>query len=185
MKVEKVLILASRMLNLPEEVQFCLAGVGENSFAQKEADALLHSFNVVENELAMDYLPLYAEDEIVTASGSVFYTVLTRKPVRILGVKDGNGNSLFYQVFPEYVKAQVGKVRIRYTYMPNEKTLYDQSDYHLQASERLLALGVAVEYCLSRGMFEDANVWDKKYKQALKSAYKGYPSVVLRTRRWA
>ncbi len=185
MTVEEVLILASKELNLPDTVRACIQGTNNGTAEREEVQSLLHAFNMVENELAMDYLPLYTEEEIATDTGAVFYTSLTRKPVRILGVKDETDGSVRYEVFPEYVKTEKGKVRIRYTYMPDAKALDGESDYQIQASARLLAYGVATEYCLSRGLFDDASVWEKKYKQALKSAYKAYPSVVLRTRRWA
>ena len=185
MKVKDVLLLVRELLNLPIDVQRCINGETVEEWAEKETNTLVKGFNVVEKELAVDYLPLYAEDTIRTNTGSIFYTSLTRKPVRILGIKDGDGTSLKYRIFPEYIKTECGEICVRYTYIPEEKLLLDSSDYKLQASENLLAYGIAVEYCLARGRFEEASIWEKKYKQALKSAYKSNPSVVLRTRRWA
>lgn len=185
MKVKDVLLLARAELNLPLEVQGCIMGETGEAWVQQEVDALLQCFNAVEKEIAVDYLPLYNEDTLSTPTGTVFYTTLSRKPVRILGIQDGKGNSLEYTIFPEYIKTQCGEICVRYTYMPEEKMLYADSDFHLQASEKLLAYGVALEYCLMRGKFEEAELWDKKYKTALKMAYKARPSVVLRTRRWA
>ena len=185
MKVKDVLTLARELLGLPEEVQEGIEGGQTSSWVQQEVTMLLQCFNAVEKELAVDYLPLYNEDTIQTSTGSIFYSSLVHRPVRILGVRDADGTSLKYTIFPEYLKTQSGEVCVRYTYMPEDKHLLSISDYHLQASEYLIAYGMAVEYCLMRGRFEEANVWEKKYKQALKSAYKAYPSVVLRTRRWA
>lgn len=185
MTVQEILILATKELNLPDEVRLFILGTNSSNAGKEEADNLLACFNAVETELAVDYLPLYAEDELEAETGAIFYTKLTRRPIRILGVKDEKGRSIPYQIFPEYIKTRAGKIRVRYTYAPREKTLDDISDYRIQASKVLLAYGVVTEYCLSQGMFEDASVWEKKYKQALKSAYKALPSVVLRTRRWA
>lgn len=39
-------------------------------------------------------------------------------------------------------------------------------------SPRLFAYGIAAEYCLACGLFEEAAVWDKKYKDALTAAYR-------------
>ena len=106
MKVKDVLCLARELLNLPIEVQRCLGGETGEDWVQQEVDTLLQCFNVVEKDLAVDYLPLYNEDTVQTATGSIFYTSLTRKPVRILGVKDGNGSTLKYTLFPEYIKTE-------------------------------------------------------------------------------
>jgi hypothetical protein len=185
MEVKTVLLRVRELLNLPQEVQDGITSGGGSVWVQDEVNTLMQCFNAVENELAVDYLPLYHEDTVQTETGAVFYTEFSRKPVRILGVKDEKGNALKYTIFPEYLKAQAGKIVVRYTYAPEAKNVYSESDYRLQASERLLAFGVATEYCLMRGRFEEASIWEKKYKQALKTAYKAYPSVVLRTRRWA
>ena len=73
----------------------------------------------------------------------------------------------------------------RYTYLPKTKTFDDKSDFTLNASVRLLSYGVAAEYALANGMFEEAAVWDKKYKDAIKAAYCSKPPRRIRSRRWA
>lgn len=185
MKVKDVLIKVRELLNLPQDVHYNITGEAYGNAGQEEVNTLVRCFNAVENELAVDYLPLYQEDVVQTDTGAVFYTSFSRRAVRILEVKDENGNALQYTIFPQYIKTQKGKVVIRYSYAPEEKFLYSDSEYQLEIAERVLEYGIATEYCLMRGMFEEANVWEKKYKHALKTAYKAYPSVVLRSRRWA
>ena len=89
-----------------------------------------------------------------------------------------------FSVFPEYLKTDVGKVKIRYTYTPEEKVIKDDSDYVLYVSQRLFVYGILAEYCLGEGMFEEAAVWDKKYKDAIRAACKAVPCTRIKSRKW-
>ncbi len=166
------------------EVVSVKAGETDVADGKKLAEALLRCFNIVESELAVDYLPLFAEEEMETETGVVYYSELARSAVRVVKVTDAWGNETPFKLFPEYLKTQAGKVKIRYTYAPQEKTLDGSSDFLLYASVRLFAYGIAAEYSLSCGYFEDAAVWDKKYKDAIAAAYRKKPCKRIQSRRW-
>ncbi len=151
---------------------------------KEDVENLLRCFNLVENELALDYLPLYAEEVVETETGCVYYSELSRSAVRVVKVEDTWGNDTAFRLFPEYLKTQGGKIKIRYAYSPEKKTIDGESDYRTHASERLFAYGMAAEYSLSLGLFEEAAVWDKKYKDAVAAAYRNSPCKIIQSRRW-
>lgn len=184
MTVKEVILTAATELGIKEEVQGFFDG---NVFGvnKRKTELLLDCFNLVENEIALDYLPLYAEDELYSETGVVEYAAMEHSVVRVLRVMDEWGNSVPFTVFPEYVRAQPGKLKVAYTYAPTKKTLGEESDFRVQVSARLLAYGVAAEYALATGLYEESAVWDKKYKDAITAAYKARPSRKLRSRRWA
>lgn len=180
--VKEVLLAAAAEVGVYDSV---LAYLENGSVSGKEeTEALLRCFNLVENELALDYLPLYAEEELETGTGCVYYRELSRSAVRVVKVEDAWGNEASFRLFPEYLKTQGGKIKIRYAYSPVKKTVNDESDYHMYASVRLFAYGIAAEYSLSLGLFEEAAVWDKKYKDAVTAAYKVNPCRIIQSRRW-
>ena len=149
-----------------------------------ESELLLRCYNLVENEVALDYIPLICEDTFETDTGVVYYTQLSQKIVRVIGVKDGAGNDISFTIFPEYVKGQAGKMTVRYAYMPVEKTIDSEVEFKTRVSERLLVYGVITEYKLAGGYFEEASVWDAKYKDAVAAAYRAKPSKRISARRW-
>lgn len=183
MTVKEILLAAAGELGILGEVEGFLSGTSTDG--ETEANALLRCFNLVENEVALDYLPLLAEEEMESDAGVIYYSALSREAVRVLGVRDEWGNEVPFTLFPEYLKTQPQKVCVRYSYLPKAKTFEDKSDFTLNASVRLLSYGVAAEYALANGMFEEAAVWDKKYKDAIKAAYCSKPSRRIRSRRWA
>ncbi len=182
MKVQEVVMTAAMELGIADDVRSYLdAG---NEVGKKQAELLLECFNLVENELALDYLPLCAEDTVDSASGKISYLMMRYAPVRVIKVTDEWGNSTAFSIFPDYLSTQPGRVKISYTYTPEKKTMTDKSDFEMQVSVRLMAYGVAAEYALATGLFEEAAIWDKKYKEAIKATYTTQPCRRIESRRW-
>ncbi len=173
---------AATELGITAEVEAYLQD--NSSEGSVAVENLVRCFNLVENELATDYLPLFAEDTVETETGAVYYKDLERSPVRIMRVTDGTGEDIPFTLFPEFLKAQAGKLLIRYAYAPKEKTLDENSDYQLLVSLRLFAYGMAAEYALASGRYEDAAVWSKKYRNAVYAAYRKKPIRKIQSRRW-
>lgn len=185
MTVQEVILTAATELGFKDDIAKFFAGEDASEATKKKAELLLDCFNLVENEVALDYLPLYAEDDVYTETGAVLYETLSRSVVRVLRVADEWGNPAQFTLFPDRLQAQPGKLKIAYTYTPEKKEIFDESDFRAQVSTRLLAYGVATEYTLATGLYEESAVWDKKYKDAIAAAYHARPSVRMRSRRWA
>lgn len=179
MKVKDVVLSAAESLGLGEGVSAFFEG--EATCLQREAELLLACFNRVERSLALEYLPLYAEDELLTVDDEVEYSALTYDPVRILGVENGAGVSVSYKTYPRYLKAASGKLKITYTYTPNVKTIEDDSDFTLPS---VLEHGLLAEYCLSEGRLSEAAAWEEKYKTEIEGVFRGNKYKRLRSRRW-
>ncbi len=182
-KVKEVIKGAARCLGIEKGVEAYLAG-GENEQGGEDTQRLLFCFHRVEEELALDYLPLLVEEEIVTANGVVSYDALSRSVTRILCVEDEWGNPIKHRIYPTYCKAAAGRLKITYAYLPVKKEIEEESDYGGEVGERLLSYGVAAEFALSIGDPSTAEVWDKKYREAVRVAYKATPCKRIRARRW-
>lgn len=130
-------------------------------------DDMVHCFNVVENEIAIEYCPLILTETFQTKDGNVNYSDFKQKVLRIIQIHDDDGNNVAYTLSPSYVKADQNKFNVQYAYCPGEKRLIDSSD--LGEDMRLpLKYGVCCEYCLTQGDFEEAKVWYEKQLRKLK-----------------
>lgn len=182
MKVKEAVALAAEFVGVGDALQeHFKAETEEGKVLEKK---LLQCFHVVENEVATDFLPLVREDEIKSTTGVVLFSTLTKNAVRILKVTDEGGEAVKCEIYPQYFKALPGKLNVRYAYAPEQKNLTGEAEVHSSVSVRLLAYGVASAYCLNEGLYEEAAVWEKKYKQAVLAAYKASPAKVMRSRRW-
>ncbi len=182
MTVKEVLYQAALLVGATDAATFL---DGSSTAGENEANVLLRCLNFVENEVALDYLPLCSEETFESETGVIPFEKLALAATRIVSVKDESGNSVAFKSFPDYIKTQPGKVTVAYTYTPKEKALGDEMEYSRLASKRLFAYGVAAEYCLACGLYEEAAVWDKKYKEAIGAAYEAHPPRRLASRRWA
>lgn len=182
MKVKDVVLSAANVLGIKKGVAAYFNG--ESTELEREAELLLNCFNNVESSLAFDYLPLYAEDTVRTATGILEFSELTYSPVRVVSVADDLGNAASFEIFPKYLRLEPGRYRLTYTYAPNLKTIDGESDYGTLSCNSLLVYGVLSEYCLAEGRYPDADAWDKKYKRAIESTYQMGRGTVLSSRRW-
>ncbi len=183
MTVKEVVMLAAEELRIASEVAEYFDGI--STVGEEKAKLLLTCFNVVENELALDYLPLTAEEKLNSATGQIHFSQLKNSPVRILQVKNANGVTLDFTLFPKYLKTQKGIVYVSYTYTPATKTIDDESDFAINISSRLIAYGIAAEYTMAMGEFGESSLWDKKYKDAIEAAYQMKSGGKIASRRWA
>ncbi len=181
--VKDAVLTAARLLGIDEGVERALDGEADE-IGGKDLAILLNGFSSVENELALDYLPLLAEDEMVTATGRIAYAEFSRAVARILCVEDEEGQAVRYTLFPDYIQARAGKVKVTYAYAPQKKTIDGVSDYGAGVSLRLFAYGIAAEYSLAVGELTAASVWDLKYKDGIRAAERLRPGKRLRSRRW-
>ncbi len=182
MKVKDIVYSAARSLGLYEGVAaYFEEGVGA---LKREAELLLECFNRVEGSLALEYLPLYAEDTVLTVSDRMEYSALSYSPVRILCVENGAGERVKYKRYATHLKAPAGMLKVTYSYTPDQKELGDDCEFSLDTSGSMLAHGVLAEYCTAEGRLQDAAAWEKKFKAGLAAAFKGQSSKRIGSRRW-
>ena len=182
MTVREIVFTAARELGIYDEVMKYVDGVSQDG--KNNAEMLLDCFNIVENELALDYFPLYTEEKLSNPTGQLQYSRFTKTPVRITKVCDAEGQEIAYELFASYLKTQTGLIGVAYAYTPNKKDFTDSSDFILQVSDRLIIYGVLSQYCLAMGFCEQAAIWDTKYKESIETTYRMGKGGRMASRRW-
>ncbi len=182
MTVKEIVLLAAKIIGIGEGVEAYFDG--ESNEMKRQAERLVASFHLAECSLALDYVPLHAEDEVYAMSGRVEFSMLTNAPVRILGVADTYGNPLAYTLYSTYVKTEAGLVKVHYTYTPKEKDIDEESDFQFGSTDSILAYGTLAEYCLGEGMTVEAAEWDRKWKDLIATMYHTAQCKRLSSRRW-
>lgn len=184
MKVKNIMADAALLCGRRDLADYL--GKGETADAEaslKERETLLRCYNLAENELALDYLPLEKRDAFVS-DGLVRYAAFSRPPVEILRVYGERGERLQFSAAEEGVRVRAGRVEIVYSYRPRVKGVSDETELCGKADGRLLALGTACEFALMNGMFEAASLLDGRYRDAIACACRERGGR-LKMRRWA
>ena len=182
MTVKEILIEAADLIGVGGAVRAYIEGSAQTG--EKEAGVLLKCFNLVESELASEYFPLKCEEALETATGAVYFKEFKRAILRVMKVEDSFGNSLPYKLFPEYLKTDAGRIFVTYCYTPQEKDLDGESDFDALVTKRTFAYGIAAEYCMACGLYEESAAWERKYKNSIEAAYRNQPAKTLASRRW-
>lgn len=183
MKVKEVLALAAA--NLGRE-DLASAVSAADAAAEGELKTLLGCYNSVENEVALDYYPLVRTDRMEIAEGKIYYTMFSRSPVCIYGVRTSAGRALPYEKLSDRIETEKrrGPYLVIYSYAPAVKALGADVEADPRVSPRLLALGAASEFCLVTGKFREAELWESRYRDALRAVGRTRKKLAMRSRRW-
>lgn len=168
MKVKNVMRKAAELLGNEDDLLDYINGVGTQG--EKPAELLLNCYNLIENELALDYMPLIKEDSFSVAGGRIVYSSFSSSVVRIIEVRNGQGEKIPFRLFASYMEVDADTAVVKYAYTPTEKTTDGECECAIGVSERLIAFGMASEYSAALGLYEEASVWDKKYKEGIEAA---------------
>ena len=182
MKVLDIVLEAGEMLGIREGLESFYNGDSDNY--ESQGRQMLTCFHLAESALALDYIPLYAEDDLLTSTGRLEFSSFSHSPVRIVEVKDGTGVAIPYTIYPKYLKAEAGRLKVSYAYTPTLKTINEDSDFSMLTSPHVLVYGTLREYCLANGMMQEAAIWDKKWKDSVEYLCHTKKCKRLGSRKW-
>lgn len=157
----------------------------EKTTLSEEAEKLLNCYNLVVSELCEEYLPLIHTETLTSTSGRFYFTEFSKTPLEIKQVFNAVGEEITFKKTPLYIETECNTVTVSYVFYPEEATINDESVYSgTKISQRILALGVAREYLLVSGFFEEAVSFDKRFTESLAQVLLKNSGVVIRARSW-
>ena len=134
------------------------------------------------------YCPIRREERVEITENKIYYTEFSQAPVNIRKVVCG-GYLARFAAYPAYILMsddRQGSALVVYDCIPCTKNAFDeQSEFSEESgvSARLLAYGVAAQYCLVNGENGRAALWDKKFRDALRAKNIFRRTVRVRSRR--
>ncbi|MDR3292884.1 MAG: hypothetical protein LBT20_02130 [Clostridiales bacterium] len=153
-----------------------------------ETAALIGCADTVYGEIVSDYFPLLFEEEILfDGDGRGETENFTKRLLYIVSLKSGE-KTVKYTVFPDAIHAENVRntvLTVRYAYIPDKiEELTAETELNTGVSERCFALGIASEYCLLNGMFNESVLYDKRFKDSLQAASRKRGEIKIKRRNW-
>lgn len=145
-------------------------------------ERLLKCFNLVRNEIVSEYMPIRKIVKVCTDDGRVDFALLGAKVVDIVSVRDNCGKNLIFKTFDNYLQTRKGEVEIEINIFPDELGYDDE--FNSTLPERVYAYGVVREYCFIQTLYEDAEIWDQRFKNSIESFLRKKGNTFLPRRRW-
>lgn len=148
-------------------------------------ELLLFYLKNVLNEVATEFIPVYSEQKCNAVNGEIELTSLEKVPIKITSVKNKDENLRFFESpFKLLLKPRFdGEVTVTYSFLPLVSSPEDELPYG-EALVRALSFGLCAEYCLVSGLDADAQLWDVRYKDAVKEAAFARGNHMIKPRAW-
>lgn len=168
----KDIVKTTAVLMGNEEVADYLDG-GEYSEAdgarlQKEVDILIKCSNLTINEIATEYIPVVTVEGVNNFSGYIYFNSLSMDVLRVIAVYDSQGNKLSFKPVQYGIKTSSSASKIEYSYIPPEYDLSSTVDFEEKnVPKRVVAYGVASQACIIEGKFEEAGLWNNRFKDSV------------------
>lgn len=189
MNAKNVLKIASLFVNLADEFSPIIDETEDtvDTQTQKEFEIFLKCLNLVYTEISTDYLPILEKQRVLVENGKVYLDDISESIKDIVSVKlASNEKNVKYTLFSNYIEVGAGGyVDIVYSIYPTALTLTSDIDsFGGKVSEKCLALGTASEYCYINGFYDEAEIWDNRFKDSLQIACRKKSEIILPKRRW-
>lgn len=172
-----------------EDLLACPYFTGEESEIsqedQKELDMLNRCLNLITSEISTDYLPIYKTKEVIFENNKYNLSGIDSNIYQIAKIEDEFGCQVRFKIYGEEINANVTKAKITYTSFAEKCTLDGTVESFgglMQA--RVLAYGTAMEYCFISSLFDDATLWESRYKNSLMVLSQKKHNLVMPKRRW-
>ena len=185
MLVKNVVLSALNMLQNNDLVVALRSDAELTSDQKEELDLIVMCVNWVNNIIATEYIKLKEKVTLHNTDNKLLYKDISSKNILdIVNVCDEYGNKLKFKAEYDGIITKQGKLQITYAFIPNEITIDDEIDFKTHITERVFAYGVLAEYFFVKGVFDDASVWDIRFKQALQTIRRSLKEVKVLKREW-
>ena len=190
MKAKDILKIASIFINLEKEFEGIIDNSGEvaSEEVQSEFEVLLKALNLAYLGIC-DYVPIKNCKEVeVDLDGKILFSEIAENIKEIFKVKDINLNKSIKYVECDgflLLGEKSKKVSVFYSIYPEMLTMESEfTSFNGRVSEKCFALAVASEYFYIKAFYDEAEMYDKRFKDILKIETRRKTPIYLSKRRW-
>ena len=152
--------------------------------AKKELKLILDCINIVQTRVSTEYFENYYEEEIAVENNEYDIDNLSQKLFKITAITRNNIMQ-FYKMVGDKLTLDSGNYLIKYAFIPADKGFDETVENHSGKMTILsFCYGVCSEYCLIKGLYDEAEMWQKRFDSSLKHNFRKINGIYLKSRRW-
>ncbi len=183
MKIKDIVRNSALMLGKSDVISF-LDGGSAGADTLESVNLLTNLCSLVIDELSSTYIPLIKKEIVSFSNGKYSLSQFREKIIKIIAVYNLDGEKVDFSLDDNYVCANVVKCSVEYQYAPKnyglEETIgYEEKDLSISA----LAYGVAAEYSITQGLFEQAVMYHKRFVDTI-AEFCVPKNKMIKTRSW-
>ena len=190
MEVKNILKIVSVFINLEKEFKDIIEdeNVAVSEEIKTEFDVLLKALNLAYVEIC-DFVPIKCYKEIeVGLDSKILISAIGKNVKEILSVKDIELNKNLKYLECEgflILESKPKRVSILYSIYPESLTTKtDSKIFNGKISEKCFALAVASEYFYIKAFYDEAEMYDKRFKDILRIETRRKSPIHIPKRRW-
>lgn len=123
-------------------------------------------FNVIEKEIASEFLPALKKEKIAKQN-QIDFEDLEEDILDVVYIKDDKKRKMFFEIFPTYVQFNGTSSEIVYTYLPEDAILTD--DILALVPAQVYVCGILREHFMAEGLLDKAQLYEDKFKNSIAS----------------
>ena len=181
----KVIDIVKKVLNMTENFD-TLFSLNAGDVLAPEEGLLINSYvnclNLVRDEISTEIIPNVKEEKVVTKNGRIDFADLSSEVVEIISLINFLGNSVKFDVFSDHLMVDENQVTVKY--IAKEKELSLEDEFYSTIPERVYAYGILREHAYIQALYEDASIWEERFKNSLQSLSRKKNETVVARRRW-
>ena len=156
-----------------------------SSIQNVTVERMINCLNLITSEIASDYLPILQEKEITFKNGEINVYEIDENIQEIISIKSKFGKNLRYKYLGDKIICLTTNAIITYKVYPKEVKIDDDVEsFGGRLSARVIAYGVASEYCYLEMLYDDATIWESRFKNALLINARKKGEIKLKKRGW-
>lgn len=137
-------------------------------------------------EIAQDYLHcIFSEKVYLSSNEKYLFTKLTKPIISMRNLLKDDCSVPFKMVNDGFTVDECGEYTVIYNYLPQidvESGLI--TEFSPSLTDRVVSYGVAAEYLLLEGRYDEASLWDSRFRDGLKSAIRLYHPIKIKGKVW-
>ena len=131
-----------------------------------ELNLIVGCINLIQQHISTNYFNLIENVELNNTYDVLPFSKITNKQIyKIINIKNNNNNNIHFVIKPNGIVTNKGHIVIKYSYFANDVAIYDNiSMFPIGVNERIFLFGVLGEYNFIKGNFDEAKIWEDKFK---------------------
>lgn len=170
MKIRDYVASVASLLSLWDSNKVDMIEVDNNDpITTKRINKIAEMVNGIINEIASFFIPLIVQKHVNTSDGVVAFSSLKSSVVSIEKVIGEQGKEISFETYHDKIVMSENSGTVYFRIIPGNYNYNNEIDYsELELPRKVIVYGVAAEFCLSEGLFDEAVVWHEKYREQLK-----------------
>lgn len=185
MQIIDILTDSANMLGLVQERDILSIATEENQTSVLENNNIKELFHLVKfsiQELCSNYIPIVNAVDVEIDEKTFELKNLTNF-IKLKKIMQGKDRVEFKMLNRTLHFNENGVYTIYYETYPSITSLFDEVDFLSHLSPDVIVFGLCSYYCLSKGLFDDFNMFHEKYINRAENL-KDMKTFFLPTRRW-